>query len=59
MNFDVTQATAGLLALVAHFMQRLPYMAIALVVFFNYGIDTGTVWKSEPCHEPILWRHVS
>ncbi len=31
----------------------------ALVVFFNYGLDTGTVWKSTPFHEPILWRHVS
>jgi hypothetical protein len=31
----------------------------ALVVFFNYGLDTGTVWKSAPFHEPILWRHVS
>jgi hypothetical protein len=28
------------------------------VVFFNYGVDTGTVWKSTPAHEPILWRHV-
>src|SRR5205807_4137712 len=31
----------------------------ALVVFFNYGVDTGTVWRSAPFHEPILWRHVS
>lgn len=31
----------------------------ALVVFFNYGFDTGTVWKSAPFHEPILWRHIS
>jgi hypothetical protein len=29
------------------------------VVFFNYGVDTGTVWKSGPFHEPILWRHVT
>jgi integrase len=29
------------------------------VVFFNYGVDTGTVWKNAPFHEPILWRHVS
>ena len=29
-----------------------------LVVFFNYGVDTGTVWRSTPAHEPILWRHV-
>ena len=30
-----------------------------LVVFFNYGVDTGTVWKSAPSHEPLLWRHVT
>ena len=35
------------------------YWRAALVVFFNYGVDTGTVWKSAPAHEPILWRHVS
>lgn len=35
------------------------YWRSALVVFFNYGVDTGTVWKTEPFHEPILWRHVS
>jgi hypothetical protein len=29
-----------------------------LVVFLNYGVDTGTVWRSTPAHEPILWRHV-
>jgi hypothetical protein len=29
------------------------------VVFFNYGVDTGSEWKSAPFHEPILWRHVS
>ncbi len=34
------------------------YGRAALVVFFNYGIDTGTVWRSTPAHEPILWRHV-
>ncbi len=34
------------------------YWRCALVVFFNYGVDTGTVWKSAPIHEPILWRHV-
>jgi hypothetical protein len=34
------------------------YWRCALVVFFNYGVDTGTVWKSNPAHEPILWRHV-
>src|SRR5258708_24567389 len=35
------------------------YWRAALVVFFNYGVDTGTVWKPAPFHEPILWRHVS
>ncbi len=35
------------------------YWRCALVVFFNYGVDTGTVWKSASSHEPILWRHVS
>ena len=35
------------------------YWRSAIVLFFNYGVDTGTVWKSEPFHEPILWRHVS
>ena len=34
------------------------YWRAALVVFFNYGLDTGTVWRSTPAHEPILWRHV-
>lgn len=31
----------------------------ALVMFFNYGLDTGTVWKTSPAHEPILWQHIS
>jgi hypothetical protein len=35
------------------------YWRSALVVFFNYGLDTGTVWRTESFHEPILWRHVS
>ena len=35
------------------------YWRSAIVVFFNYGVDTGTVWKSAPFHEPILWRHIS
>jgi hypothetical protein len=35
------------------------YWRCALVVFFNYGVDTGTIWKSAAFHEPILWRHVS
>lgn len=29
------------------------YWRAAMVVFFNYGVDTGTVWKSAPFHEPI------
>jgi hypothetical protein len=35
------------------------YWRAALVLFFNYGVDTGTVWRSSIRHEPILWRHVS
>lgn len=35
------------------------YWRCALVLFYNYGVDTGTIWQSTPCHEPILWRHVS
>ena len=35
------------------------YWRSALVLFFNYGLDTGTIWKSTPIHEPILWRHIS
>jgi integrase len=35
------------------------YWRAALVVFFNHGVDTGTVWKTLPFHEPILWRHIS
>ena len=34
------------------------YWRIAMVVFFNCGVDTGTVRRSTPPHEPILWRHV-
>jgi hypothetical protein len=34
------------------------YWRAALVVFFNNGVDTGTVWRSAPAHEPNLWRHV-
>jgi len=34
------------------------YWRCALVLFFNYGVDTGTIWKSTHSHEPILWRHV-
>jgi hypothetical protein len=35
------------------------YWRVAMVLFFNYGVDMGTVWKSTPAHEPILWRHIS
>ena len=35
------------------------YWRCALVVFFNYGVDTGTIWKSTNCHEPIVWRHIT
>jgi integrase len=34
------------------------YWRAALVLFFNYGLDTGTIWKSIPWHEPIRWRNV-
>jgi hypothetical protein len=43
----------------SHAMHIGRYWRCALVVFFNYGVDTGTVWKAAPFHEPILWRHVS
>jgi hypothetical protein len=35
------------------------YWRAALVLFFNYGLDTGTVWGFSVEHEPFLWRHVS
>ena len=35
------------------------YWRCALVMFYNYGVDTGTVWKCAPFHEPLRWRHVS
>lgn len=35
------------------------YWRCALVLFFNYGLDTGTLWPSKLDHEPILWKHVS
>jgi small conductance mechanosensitive channel len=44
MNFDVAQATAGLHALIANFSQRLPYMAIALIVFVAFYL-TGLVLR--------------
>ena len=34
------------------------YWRSALVLFFNYGLDTGNVWKWKPVHQPILWRNV-
>ncbi len=35
------------------------YWRSALALFFNYGLDTGSIWKATPIHEPILWRHIS
>ena len=35
------------------------YWRCALVVLFNYGLDTGSLWRTIPVHQPILWRHVS
>ncbi len=35
------------------------YWRCALVLFFNYGLDTGTLSPSKLDHEPILWKHVS
>ena len=35
------------------------YWRAALVVFFNYGLDTGTIFNSAAFHEPILWRHIT
>jgi integrase len=65
----LTKSEINSLYFATHEMQRprgwdhpLPvgrYWRSALVVFFNYGVDTGTVWKAAPFHEPILWRHVS
>jgi Phage integrase, N-terminal SAM-like domain len=65
----LTKAEINALYFATHSMQRprgwdspIPvgrHWRAALVVFFNYGVDTGTVWKSAPFHEPILWRHVS
>jgi integrase len=43
-------------------MESMPigkYWRVALVLFFNYGLDTGTIWKTSPFHEPIRWRHIS
>ncbi len=65
----LTKAEINALYFATHRMKRprgwtLPvpvgrYWRCALVAFFNYGLDTGTVWKTTPFHEPILWRHVS
>jgi integrase len=64
----LTKAEINALYFATHQMKRprgwnsqLPlgrYWRAALVLFFNYGLDTGTVWGSTPEHEPILWRHV-
>lgn len=35
------------------------YWRAALVVFFNYAVDTGTIFKLASFHEPMLWRHIS
>ena len=35
------------------------YWRCAIVLLFNYGLDTGTIWRTIPIHRPILWRHVS
>ena len=35
------------------------YWRCALVLFFNYGLDTGTVWPSKRHHQPIRWKHIS
>ncbi len=66
---DLTKAEINALYFATHAMGRprgwdapLPigrYWRPALVVFFNYGVDTGTVWESTSAHEPVLWRHVS
>lgn len=66
---DLTKAELNALYFATHRMRRpkgwhepFPvggYWRAALVVFFNYGVDTGTVWRAAPAHEPILWRHVS
>jgi len=62
----LTKAEINALYFATHKMKRprgwnLPipvgrYWRCALVMFFNYGVDTGTVWKSASFHEPILWR---
>lgn len=66
---DLTKAEINAMSFATHEMKRPRgwrepfsvgrYWRAALVVFFNYGLDTGTVWKTAPFHEPLLWRHVS
>ena len=34
------------------------YWRAALVFFYNYGVDTGTVFPYLQRHQPLLWRHV-
>lgn len=65
----LTKPEISALYFAAYYMKRPPgwnhqspigrYWRCALVIFFNYGVDTGTIWKTLPFHEPILWRHVS
>jgi small-conductance mechanosensitive channel len=45
MNFDWWQATAGLHMLIGHFTQRLPYVALAFVVFVMFYIAGVVVRK--------------
>jgi integrase len=64
----LTKAEINALYFATHRMKRprgwdspLPlgrFWRVALVLFFNYGLDTGTVWGSTTEHEPTLWRHV-
>jgi len=64
----LTKAEINALYFATHSMERprgwtdpMPvgrYWRAALVLFFNYGLDTGTIWKATPFHEPILWRHI-
>jgi hypothetical protein len=34
-------------------------MHACLILFFNYGVETGILWESTPAHESMLWRHIS
>ena len=45
MNFDWWQATAGLHTLIGHFTQRLPYVALAFVVFVLFYVVGVVVRK--------------